>query len=548
MAQPVSVQTQPPTSNATVPQQPVQSAPPPPAQQAITHDTLFGRMAKTLLGTAQNYTVDPKTGNTITTPQEQKPGQLFRSILAGALLGGAAAQQSHNRNPNMGFGGGVVTGGAANVYDARQQDQLRRDQAQQQFQNQLTAQKAEQESDEAKTHQQLMKANIANANLQTLRLNQLIQGTSFDQHQEIAAAGKAQIQPYLDAGMQPVVSDISESQMAQYMKDHPGATALDWEHTGTKTVLDANGNPHFESTLTAFDPKGTVKISRATYDQWKSDGVFKRFPEYEDILKPGKSLTAQQYVAVKRNADGVRADTMARQQQDLKSQEALAHIRAYNAQTAHSVAETMRARQEMADDTIGKTQAKQFGSALEELDKAGGDISKISPSSRVLIGESAAKMMPSLNQEIRSVLASDDPDKQAKADDLMKQLDSLRSLSVSVLSGVHHGAAGNPNPQVAQALQKIPGVNPQMIDQIAGMSLPEVKANLATSRLPQNVKDQILQAFGEKPAPAAPLTREQQAEHQVGQEIKQGVGKFFARNPGTTTVQTLRGPVQVPNQ
>ena len=114
-------------STAAAPQQPTTVVQPVPVVPPhVAKLAAFGQAFQTLAGTASSYSVDPQTGQTVQTQQKQAPGQLWRNILASAIMGGASAQAAHNQNPNMGFGGGAVTGGAAAIQDARQQDILKR--------------------------------------------------------------------------------------------------------------------------------------------------------------------------------------------------------------------------------------------------------------------------------------------------------------------------------------------------------------------------------------------------------------------------------------
>src|SRR6185437_7059779 len=516
---PSQMQTTPsPTSSATLPQQPLQPAPStsaqptqqsptPPAQIVpvvpphVAKLAAFGQAFQTLAGNANSYSVDPATGQTVTTPQKQAPGQLWRNIIASAIMGGASAQAAHNQNPNMGFGGGVVTGGAAGIQDARQQDILKRQQAQQQFKNQMTADQNNRQQDEAAQRQQLFKAQIAQANADTLRINQQTQGASFDMHQKIAAAGEANTKTYTDSGIAPVASSIPESQMAQYINDHPGSTSLDWEHTGVKVGLDANDQPTYEYTMSAFDPKGPVTISKATVDQWKRDGVFDRYPEYEGQIKAGKQIPAQAFIAIKQQADSVRADSLARSKDTQNAALTDARIKHENAATAHELAETHRANQEVADAALGKKTSEQFGIALEDLNSNGGDFTKIKPSSRVIIGESMSKLIPSLNDQLKAVLNDPtDPNQQQKAGDILKHMQSITSLGTQAIQGTS-GGGKVAHPGVVSILTAIPGFNPQVAQKIGNMSPQQIESQLSTANLPDDVKTNIRTALGLKPVP-----------------------------------------------
>jgi len=104
-----------------------------PAQVAqVAHTSRIGALAKSLLGKQYDYAVDPNTGKTVQTERKQAPGELFRHLVAGALLGGAAAAEHPS---GTGFLGGFATGGAAAHQADLQADTQRRAQAQEEFRN-----------------------------------------------------------------------------------------------------------------------------------------------------------------------------------------------------------------------------------------------------------------------------------------------------------------------------------------------------------------------------------------------------------------------------
>ena len=112
--------------------------PDPSAIKHVSKLASIGHVFNTLAGTSNDYQVDPKTGQTVATPIKQKPGQMFRNMLAGALMGGAAGAGND-------FATGLIKGGGAGVQDQRNQDLQRRAQAQQQFQNEVTTNREKQE-------------------------------------------------------------------------------------------------------------------------------------------------------------------------------------------------------------------------------------------------------------------------------------------------------------------------------------------------------------------------------------------------------------------
>ena len=195
----------------------------------------IGHVFNTLAGQANDYQVDPKTGQTVATPIKQKPGQMFRNMLAGALMGGAAGAGND-------FATGLVKGGAAGVQDQRNQDLQRRAQAQEQFKNQITAQDQQMKQAEFQDRQKLTQAQIAHYNLEMVGLNQQISHESFKMHQEIGDWGNSQATALRGVGVKtiPGMDNIPETEMNQKIKD--GFGKYMWIPTGAKPSVDKDGN------------------------------------------------------------------------------------------------------------------------------------------------------------------------------------------------------------------------------------------------------------------------------------------------------------------
>lgn len=109
-------------------------------QATFGHDALVGKAAKSLLGTQTSYQAQPD-GTIKQVPVPQAPGDLFRHILAGVLLGGAAGGQAKG-----GFVGGLAAGGGAGVENNQKQDQVKFGQAETDFKNQQETQKNQQDN------------------------------------------------------------------------------------------------------------------------------------------------------------------------------------------------------------------------------------------------------------------------------------------------------------------------------------------------------------------------------------------------------------------
>jgi hypothetical protein len=96
----------------------------------IAHHANLGKLAESIFsGSTINYVPDPQTGQIVPVQQKQAPGQLFRSILGGAMLGMAAGSKAHD------FAGGFGAGGEAVIQQRQQQDQQRYARAQNQLEN-----------------------------------------------------------------------------------------------------------------------------------------------------------------------------------------------------------------------------------------------------------------------------------------------------------------------------------------------------------------------------------------------------------------------------
>lgn len=413
----------PPPQVQMAPQAPAQPQAPPPNRHEI-----LGRTFNALLGNSSSYSVDPN-GNTVETNTPQPPGHLFKSILAAALLGGAAGA---NGNPNQGFAGGVVRGGAAEIGEGQKQDLLKRQQAQQQFQNQQKAAQEQREAGAAVTEDQLRKAQIAHANIETANTNQIMQGRDFAFHSEVADRGKQHFSDYKAAGLEPVAKDVSESDMTAMFKNRPGASSLDWEATGTKISYGADGTPHYQSTYTAYDPKAQVPISKGTIDQFKADGFDKYYPELFDILKPGKSLDYNQYIELKRKDAQLFNDNQTRQKAAQGTQEFDAKLKLTNAETASHLATAQHERAETSKIGSEQKASQSLSAAYKDVDDNKGDMTKVKPSTRVIVGESYSKMMPGISAEIRSAQAEGDED---KVKSLMTELDGMRHLATQAMQG-----------------------------------------------------------------------------------------------------------------
>jgi hypothetical protein len=165
-AAPAAATTRAPQQPAAPAQPQAQAAPtvqaPSPQQQAQTANigkhALLGRLASYLLGSEKHYAPNPETGQIDEASVQRKPGDLFRSIVGGAIMGMAAGSQTHD------FAGGFGQGGAAVIQQNQAQDQQRYARAQQQQDN---ARKQQAFDLEKQNHE----AQVAQQNANNMRLD-----------------------------------------------------------------------------------------------------------------------------------------------------------------------------------------------------------------------------------------------------------------------------------------------------------------------------------------------------------------------------------------
>lgn len=194
-ATPVPQTQQPDLSGVQIPEQPVPTVPVTPA---LARNAQTGLGWHALMGT--HGEIGP--GGTVT-QQQNTPGQLFRSILAGAIMGAA------NSYPKQGEAGGFspafARGLGAEEQGRKQQDQQLQQQSQQQLENQM-AQRREQRE------QTMMNAQIAQMHAQQIALQHSNDIMDKRFHDERNAAAQTMINTMREAGgVAPVDGAVPEN-------------------------------------------------------------------------------------------------------------------------------------------------------------------------------------------------------------------------------------------------------------------------------------------------------------------------------------------------
>lgn len=381
------------------------------ANADMQHHYGIGRAFKSLLGGPSTQT-DPRTGQEV--PVKKDHGVLMRGILAGALLGSAAGSET----PNNGYSG-FARGGAAAIQDGRNQELMKQKQAQQEFENKLKSQKEDREDT-------LIKAQTAHYNAQTVRENQLIQGTDHEFHEKQANYGKTQMQPFIDAGLPYEFKDQSESQMNDLIKNNPNAHNMLWEPTGTKVTTDPNGKTGIEMTYSAVDPKGKVKVTDAQIKQWKEDGLDQVYGDkFADIVK-NKELDASSYMAISQKGQELGNKQLLKKRQDFEMDKDKAQIDLTKAQTAHVRAEAGKLNADISDK-------KAFDSGWDAL-MSGGDIGKLSAKQRAAVTKGITEVQNTIERRIHELPKdeSGNPRDQAAAKELQNTWDTYQGIQNKV--------------------------------------------------------------------------------------------------------------------
>jgi hypothetical protein len=139
----------------------------------IAHTHRLGQIAQHLFtGSHDEYSVG-SDGKMQATTVTEKPGQMFRNLMASALLGMAASSTpttdvNGRRVQGQDFGSGIGAGVGAAIGLKQRQDDQRYDRAQQDFKNRQTAEKQDQSEEKIQTSRMLAHAQQERWNLTEL--------------------------------------------------------------------------------------------------------------------------------------------------------------------------------------------------------------------------------------------------------------------------------------------------------------------------------------------------------------------------------------------
>lgn len=404
MAEPISV-----PQPVTVPEAPAeQAAPlPSPVSQELAPQpapappgrkpSWLGQAAQSLFtGENVGYSYDD-SGKLVETRTPMKKGQIFRNMLAGALLGGAIGAG----DPTHTFAGGAVRGAAGVREHEEQKDLLKRKQAQEAYEMRLKGveagragerldiekQKLDLERKEQKTRETLSSAQTAMYNSEVFRNNVLSQGATLDQHLKMKEADANDINVFKSMGLQPAFT-VTEGEITDLLKKRPDAAGLMWKVKDVKMGLDEKGNPDYQYVYEGYDVTKDVPITEPTLKLWKQAGLDKSYPEIFK-LKPGTKVSANNYKAFQQLAlsslNVSLEKTKAEVDIDLKRQQ----IKESQARATKDLADAEREKTVVQKDRL-------FSNAMAAYGAAGKDITKIGAEHQGIIAEHAGKLASSL--------------------------------------------------------------------------------------------------------------------------------------------------------
>ena len=399
----------------------------------------FGDIAKNVLAAINGPQTRPQVDEAgkmteVPVPQD-RPGQIFRHILAGAILGGAAAQEEHNKNPYMGFSGGVVAGGKAVIQDA----------------DQKKVQQKKQASDDWERDQEAQKnaASIALQNIQQHHFLTLTAGLSLEQHDKLMEGDQVLIDALAKAHVAPdaQIPVMTESQAKEYFAKPEN---IDKFHThrglivGRTPIRDAQGNLDYEFKLAFYDKNADITVDQGMRAYFKSHGVLVD-KNSEKVLQVGKKLKPEEAAVLFKQA----RDWDIQNMQDPKSQ---AEIAAKQAETAFYKVKAdaerqdiLSKRQDMQLKGEARAKAMEGSDARKALDVAYSALQKAHP--EATIGDALTKLkpsqqialLPSIQEDIaanKAVLAGLprdqtmwSPEEHAAADQAIKQLQNAEVFS-----------------------------------------------------------------------------------------------------------------------
>lgn len=453
-------------------QAPVQSSPVNGPSPELAHSALIGHGFKSLVnsmaGSSTQYVQTPGGPQPVEVPN--KPGQFFRNILAGAIMGGVAGGQGPNE-AGSGWAAAARGAGAASQ-GFQQQQQARQQQAQQQFQNQQSANKETRETT-------LMNAQMANMQSETAARQHLSDLQDKEYHDKHNSASAALYDSLKEAGgVAPIDGKLPEDLTAYdlakaYTKDPtirqaPTGYIRHFLDKTDSAEVTWNGEhwTHPDGTPADMTDKTSIRVVDVPTDAMKT-----KKPVTGAVLNKisGQNLfkSDQTYQVSPLDQDALNTTRL---KNDNEQARTAAELRAANAQARAAQNEAERLKRDGYN--AAREQVVQENTTLEDQLK-----STLDPTANAPIQQK----IDANNARLRQLYEQNFPGEKLPAQTTTPPAKIAHPEVVSILT------------------TEIPGFDPGMAQKIGNLSPDQISDQLKTSKLPLATKNKILASVGKPP-------------------------------------------------
>jgi len=430
-----------------------------------------------------------------------KPGQFFRNILAGAIMGGVAGGSvSGSETAGSGWMGAAKGAGAAQQ-GFQQQQQQRQQEAQKQFENQQAATKENRE-------QTLVNAQIANMQSETALRQHTSDIQDKEYHDKHNAASAALFENLKTAGgVAPIdgklPEDLTAYQLAQaYTKDPsvrqaPAGYVRHFIDKTDSAEVTWNGE-HWTH------PDGTP-----------ADMTDKTSMQVIDV--PMNAMTTKKPVTGK-DLNTVSGQTLFDPEKTY--QVSPLDLDAMNTTRLKNENESARTKHE---GMMAKAQARQAANEAERLDRDGYNAAReqVVQENTTLEDQLKNSMDPAANAPVQAKIDANN----ARLRSLYEQTFPKQKLPPQTATPPEVIA----HPEVVSILTDVPGFRPDVAKKIGNLSPDDIAVQLKTAQLPLDVKNKILKSVGKPPMKEDQVTLKglvQGAENTVKGKLNK-LGTFF---------------------
>jgi len=306
----------------------------------------------------------------------------------------------------------------------------------------MEKEKLELEKRDQENKNMLAGAQTSMYNSEVLRNNVLSQGASLEQHIKTKQFFAPEKATFESMGLDPVLKNISESEMHNVWSKRPDSGGLTWLVTDVKLGVDGKGMPTYEYIYSGYDLKKDLPLTEQTLKLWKESGLDKTHPEIFQY-KPGSTIPANNWKAWNQQALGdlnqkielekSSTDIAVKQQQIKESQ----------ARAARDWAESVKQNKDLRKE-------EHIENAMNDLANSGYDISKVKPENRAIVGQYAGQMLRDLGPSFTaSTKIGESTGDWSQAQIIAKQMEGFQNLISGTIKG-KIDTKGLPHPEASK--------------------------------------------------------------------------------------------------